>query len=258
MTHAENKYDVALSFAGEDRSCAEAVAESLRGRNINVFYDKYEKASLWGKDLYVHLSNVYQKQALYCVMFVSKFYAEKLWTKHERQFAQAKAFKNTEYILPIRLDDTEIPGLPPTVGYLDWATETPSSIADAIIRKLGKESLREFVFEYHFPPVPGLRKWFQLDEVKWVEQYPNGHTSTFVVVDKITIENTVGCVVRKVGGELWPTLVPDFALEIFIPNPDSSNMNLLFRHNFDGGWQAWKPSGKITYINSTTHRSSND
>ncbi len=174
-----------------------------------MFYDKYEKAFLWGKDLYAAAcSDVYQKQAVYCVMFVSKFYAAKLWTNHERQFAQARAFnENTEYILPIRLDDTEIPGLPPTVGYLDWKAETPSSIADAIIRKLGRESFREFFFEYHFLPVPGLRKWFQLDEVKWVEQYPNGHTSTFVVVDKTTIGNTAGCVVRKVGGELMGPLL---------------------------------------------------
>lgn len=31
------KYEVALSFAGEDRAFAEAVAEGLRERQLNIF-----------------------------------------------------------------------------------------------------------------------------------------------------------------------------------------------------------------------------
>lgn len=37
------EYDVALSFAGEDRKFVEDCAEILRSLNINVFYDNYEK-----------------------------------------------------------------------------------------------------------------------------------------------------------------------------------------------------------------------
>src|SRR6266566_5558925 len=74
--------------------------------------DKYEKATLWGKNLYTYLSDVYQNKARYCVMFLSRNYAAKLWTNHEREAAQARAFReNEEYILPIRLDDTDIPGI---------------------------------------------------------------------------------------------------------------------------------------------------
>jgi hypothetical protein len=50
-------YDVALSFAGEDRDYVRAVAESLRKREKRVFFDEFEKARLWGKDLYQHLSS---------------------------------------------------------------------------------------------------------------------------------------------------------------------------------------------------------
>jgi hypothetical protein len=67
---------------------------------------------LFGKNLYTHLSDVYQNQARYCVMFLSKHYAKKAWTNHEREAAQARAFReHEEYILPVRLDDTEIPGM---------------------------------------------------------------------------------------------------------------------------------------------------
>ena len=54
-------YDVALSFAGEQRAYVEKVAAALRRRGHRPFYDDYEKASLWGKDLYEHLDCVYQK-----------------------------------------------------------------------------------------------------------------------------------------------------------------------------------------------------
>lgn len=134
-------YDVALSFAGQDRSYAHALAEVLRGRGLNVFYDTYEKSTLWGKNLYTYLSDIYQNKARYCVMFLSQYYAEKLWTNHEREAAQARAFEeNEEYILPVRLDDTKIPGISSTVAYLSWPPETAETIADAIMQKLQRSA----------------------------------------------------------------------------------------------------------------------
>jgi len=134
------EYDVALSFAGEQRSDVVAVAECLKKAGVSVFYDDYEKANLWGKNLYDHLSDVYQNKARYCVIFASKDYAEKTWTNLERQNAQARAVKDkgAEYILPVRFDSTEIPGLLPTVGYLDFKREGASGICSALLAKLGR------------------------------------------------------------------------------------------------------------------------
>ena len=50
----QREFDVALSFAGEDREYAEALADLLNSGGYTIFYDKYEQADLWGKDLYVH------------------------------------------------------------------------------------------------------------------------------------------------------------------------------------------------------------
>ena len=65
------EYDVALSFAGEDRKFVEDCAEILRSLNINVFYDNYEKEVLLGKNLYSYLADVYQSRARFAVVFVS-------------------------------------------------------------------------------------------------------------------------------------------------------------------------------------------
>ena len=133
----EYEYDVVLSFAGEDRQHVEALAELLAANRYKVFYDKYDRAQLWGKNLYTHLSAIYKDKARYCVMFLSEHYARKLWTNHERESAQARAFEeNEEYILPVRLDDTEVPGILRTVGYLDLRSMSINQIYQALVEKL--------------------------------------------------------------------------------------------------------------------------
>lgn len=133
-------YEVALSFAGEDRPFVSTVAEILRAYGIDVFYDLHEQHTLWGKDLYVHLDDVYRVRSRYCVIFASQYYAKKLWTSHERRSAQARAFtERAEYILPVRLDDVEIPALPTTIAYLDGRVFSATDIANAIADKLGRK-----------------------------------------------------------------------------------------------------------------------
>ena len=130
-------YDVALSFAGEDRHQAKAIADLLIEKRIRVFYDDYAKADLWGKDLYTHLAEVYSEKARYCVMLLSQHYAVKLWTNHERKAAQARAFQeNSEYILPIRLDDSQIPGILPTTGYIHIRDTPLGEIVELLLAKL--------------------------------------------------------------------------------------------------------------------------
>jgi hypothetical protein len=131
------EFEVALSFAGENRAYVEKVAKHLKEKSITFFYDDYEKTKLWGKDLYVYLDEVYQKKARYCVMFISSYYAEKLWANHERKSALARAFKEKgEYILPARFDNTEIPGILPTIGYIDLSSLAPEEFGKLIIEKL--------------------------------------------------------------------------------------------------------------------------
>lgn len=131
------KYDIAVSFAGEDRETVEDYVKLLESNNISVFYDKNEQVDLWGKDLYEKLDQVYRTQAKYCVIFISQSYRDKLWTNHERKSAQARAFKeNKEYILPVKLDDTEIPGIRETIGYIDLRNNSIEDLAEITIKKL--------------------------------------------------------------------------------------------------------------------------
>lgn len=145
-----NTYEVVLSFAGEDRIYVEQVAKILRENNITLFYDSYEEVALWGKNLTEHLHKVYSSSARYCVMFISKYYAEKVWPTHERRSAFEKAISSKEeYILPARFDDTEIPGLHKDISYIDLRKKTPGEFAVMIIQKLG-HTIEEEVFDDAF------------------------------------------------------------------------------------------------------------
>jgi hypothetical protein len=46
--------------------------------------------------------------------------------------------ENREYILPVRLDDTEIPGISPTVGYLDFQKVGHEGLMKATLEKLSR------------------------------------------------------------------------------------------------------------------------
>jgi len=141
--NSEHQYDIAMSFAGEDRKLVEQVANYLDLFQVSVFYDFWEQHKLVGEDLYTYLAEVYEKRALYCAMFISHSYVTKAWPSHERKFAQSRAFSSKEsYVLPIRVDDTECPGVPKTVGFIDARKTKPHEIAVILLRKLGKELFR--------------------------------------------------------------------------------------------------------------------
>lgn len=132
-------YDVLFSFAGEDRIYVEEVAAFLRSKDVRIFYDRYEEATLWGKDLAEYFDSIYRLSGQYCVIFISKHYADKMWTKHERRSALDRALKeHQEYILPVRFDSTEVPGIRSTVAHLSAFDKSPPELGIAILKKLGR------------------------------------------------------------------------------------------------------------------------
>ena len=131
-------YDVVLSFAGEDREYVEECADILTALGIKVFCDSYEQDVLWGKDLYTFLADIYSNKARYAIVFISQHYVKKCWTKHEFKFINERMFNSeTEYLLPVFLDDTKLCGIPETQGYL--TNKTPYEVAVMFAKKINKD-----------------------------------------------------------------------------------------------------------------------
>ncbi|GGM37168.1 toll/interleukin-1 receptor domain-containing protein [Microbacterium saperdae] len=137
MSEPAYDFDVAVTFAGEDRAFVEQVVHLMKADGFSVFYDEDAKVSSWGTDLTEYFSDVYEKRARYAIMFISGNYASKAWTRMERRSVLARALTTASpYVLPVRLDSTPLPGVRETIGYLDGIAEGPSGIATAVRAKL--------------------------------------------------------------------------------------------------------------------------
>ena len=134
----DHEFDIGLSFAGEQREYVEQVAEELDYRGIRVYYDAYDHANLWGRDLAKYFKEVFQNRCRYIIVFASKDYAAKMWPTFELENILRKvAESQQDFILPIKFDDTIIPGIPYTMCYLDAHKETPVRISQMAAQRLG-------------------------------------------------------------------------------------------------------------------------
>lgn len=140
------KYDVAFSFAGEDREYVEKVALYLKNKNIAVFYDYFEEENLWGKNLISYLEEIYTHQSKYCVIFISQYYVQKEWTCYESAAAMIRMLdsnlKQKEYLLPVKFDEAKVSGILSTIGFIDGKKKSPDKLGNLIIKKLHSSDLK--------------------------------------------------------------------------------------------------------------------
>lgn len=99
----DSKYDFALSFAGEERPFVEKVRDILVDNEIEVFYDLDEQHRILASDVEEYLAPIYRSEAKYVVVFLSKDYPKKIWTKFESQ--QFKERFGTNSVIPIWFSD---------------------------------------------------------------------------------------------------------------------------------------------------------
>jgi hypothetical protein len=132
------EYDVALSFASEQRWYVEAVAQTLGDWGVSVFYDRHETAELWGQDGIERFSEIYGKTAFRVVMFISEPYVTKAWTSIERRATLGRLLSdpNGNHILPVRFDDVDVPGLPPQQMFVRADDVSPIKLAELIVTSL--------------------------------------------------------------------------------------------------------------------------
>lgn len=156
------EYQVALSFAGEQRAYVEEVSDELTRLGIRHFYDNKEQAVLWGKPLTRYLDDIYFEKSQYVVVFVSKEYRDKIWTKWEMNSAQDRALRESqEYILPVYFDDTRLSGLVGSLGHINARTTSPKQLAQLICDKITGNASTPIISSvklprYHAPVLPRI------------------------------------------------------------------------------------------------------
>ena len=103
----------------------------------SIFYHKNFEAELSRPDLDIYLQDIYGKQSELVVVFLSANYEKKQWTGLEWRALRELIKQREGYaVMPIRFDETHIPGQFSTDGYSSAAGRDPEEIADLILDRL--------------------------------------------------------------------------------------------------------------------------
>ncbi|MET9270541.1 TIR domain-containing protein [Kribbella sp. NPDC003557] len=136
------EFDVAISFAGADRQIALEISHRLKTAGYRVFYDHDFQYALLGEDLTQYLQDTYANRSRYAIIVVSQAFLDSRWAGNWewRAVLARMQRQSTAYVLPYLLEDIEVPGLNPTVGYVSQQQCAPTEFADLVVRKLRQDS----------------------------------------------------------------------------------------------------------------------
>lgn len=130
LSQSEDVYDVAISYASKQRPYVEKFNDCVKRRGFTSFYDRTREAQLWGEELPEVLQEVFFRRSKWCVMFISREYVDGVYPKLERRAIIARQIKSRRYLLPVRFDKSEVPGLSPELKYV-WAKDyDPEKLAE--------------------------------------------------------------------------------------------------------------------------------
>ena len=108
----KRKYDIAVSYASEQRTYIERFVKRLMSNGLMVYYDRNEKTKMVGKILDQELHRIYIDEAINCALFLSNEYINKPITKYESQIILSQSLYKAEYMYIFKFDESlTIPGL---------------------------------------------------------------------------------------------------------------------------------------------------
>jgi hypothetical protein len=113
-------YDVAFSFAGEIRPLVERLNDELKREDVVTFYDFDAQSSLLGANLEEVLKAIYSVSAKYYVVFLDDLYAEKVWTRYEKDIMTHSS--RSKHIIPVVVTESGksgLVGVSSTLGRID-------------------------------------------------------------------------------------------------------------------------------------------
>lgn len=136
------EWDIAISFAGENRTLAEFIGQQLRELDISVFYDRnYEDnylGGVWSKQF----SDIFVQKSRLVVAILDQHHKDKVWPTFERD-CFAPRVPEAE-VIPIFLDETVFPGIPSDLVSIhfkfegDIDAQSDAIIDDVVLRIAGK------------------------------------------------------------------------------------------------------------------------
>lgn len=107
----EKNFNVAVSYASEQRPYVERFVKRLQSLKLQVYYDRNEQAQMVGKILDQELHKIYIQQSRHCVLFLSNEYIKKPVTRYESQIILSETLFKDGFMYIFKFDDVTLPGL---------------------------------------------------------------------------------------------------------------------------------------------------
>lgn len=168
-----DKFQVAFSFAGEQRDLVRSIAEAVEEElgEGQVFFDEWYEHYLAGDDADLKLQEIYGEGCALAVVCVAERYGEKPWTRSEHREIRARQMKandrNDELcILPIRVGKGEVPGILFNSIVPDVRTRSPAETRTLVLDRLylARPDLRPSAKEPNtWPDFPPTLDWPMAD-----------------------------------------------------------------------------------------------
>ena len=138
------RFDIAVSFADEQRRYVEQTVDAAKSIGLKVFYDKDATFDWWGLNFIVEQRKIYAGSTLFVVPFISKEYLVRPYPMDAFAAAMVKAVRlRHPYVLPIVVGDVNIPAevLPPHIGFLRAEDHPPEELAARMKDKVDEAKL---------------------------------------------------------------------------------------------------------------------
>ncbi|RDI30959.1 toll/interleukin-1 receptor domain-containing protein [Lentzea flaviverrucosa] len=135
---ARKRFDVVISFGGPDRAVAREIRDHLVAAGLRVFFDTDFRHDLLGEDLAILLQDIYFERSRFAIAILSRSFLKSDWAGNwEWKAVLARMNKQRQgYLLPYFLENVEVPGLNPTIGFLSADKVSPCEFADIVVRKV--------------------------------------------------------------------------------------------------------------------------
>lgn len=135
----DKEFDVAISFAGENRKLAKYIAEQLELVDVPVFYDEYYEGNYLGKAWNREFERIFVNDSSYVLCLLDSNHRDKIWPTFERECFKKRV--PLAEVIPVYLDDTVFVGIPDDIVGIKykWDESNPNwqnEVIDEVVFKV--------------------------------------------------------------------------------------------------------------------------
>lgn len=129
-TDKDYEFDIAISFAGENRELARHIADQIQMLDCAVFFDELYEANYLGTAWRKQFEDIFKNRSRVVVCVLDVHHADKIWPTFERECFTPRVADGA--VIPIFLDNSVFPGIPADIVGIRFVRDESKSLEDQV------------------------------------------------------------------------------------------------------------------------------